>query len=87
MDGKDVWRDDVFVERLWKSVKYEAVFLYACETVFDAKVGIWRCVEFYNAERPRSNLGKRTPDEALAALPRAVASTSAAMIEGERHVA
>ena len=55
--------------------------------LYNAKVGIWRCVEFYNAERPPSNLGKRTPDEALAALPRAVASTSAAMIEGERHVA
>jgi putative transposase len=70
MDGKGAWRDNVFVERLWKSVKYEEVFLHAYETVFEAKVGIRRYLEFYNAERPHSSLDKRTPDEAFTALPR-----------------
>ncbi len=71
MDGKGAWRDNVFVERLWRSVKYEEVFLHAYETVFAAKAGIRRYVEFYNAERPHSSLNKQTPDEAFAALPRA----------------
>jgi putative transposase len=70
MDGKGAWRDNVFVERLWKSVKYEEVFLHAYETVFEAKAGIWRYFEFYNTERPHSSLAKQTPNEAFVALPR-----------------
>jgi putative transposase len=73
MDGKGAWRDNVFVERLWKSVKYEEVFLHAYETVFEAKAGIRRYFAFYNAERPHSSLDKRTPDEAFASLPRLAA--------------
>ena len=71
MDGKGAWRDNVFVERLWKSIKYEEVFLHAYDTVFAAKAGIAKYIDFYNAERPHSSLDKRTPDEAYAtsALP------------------
>ena len=64
MDGRGAWRDNVFVERLWKSIKYEEVFLHAYETVFAAKAGI---INFYNAERPHSSLCKQTPNEAYAA--------------------
>lgn len=67
MNGKRTWRDNVFVERLWKSIKYEEVFLHAYETVFAAKAGINRYIHFYNGERPHSSLGKKTPDEAYAA--------------------
>jgi putative transposase len=93
MDGKGAWRDNVFVERLWRSVKYEEVFLHAYETVFDAKAGIRRYIEFYNAERPHSSLNKQTPDEAYAALPRMTASQvrrddpSALSTQGERLAA
>ena len=66
MDGRGAWRDNVFVERLWKSIKYEEVFLHAYETVFAAKAGINRYIHFYNGERPHSSLGKKTPDEAYA---------------------
>ena len=68
MDGRGSWRDNVFVERLWKSIKYEEVFLHAYETVFAAKAGINRYVGFYNNERPHSSLGKKTPNEAYAAF-------------------
>ena len=67
MDGKGAWRDNVFVERLWKSIKYEEVFLQAYDTVFAAKAGINTYIDFYNVERPHSSLSKRTPDEAYAA--------------------
>ncbi len=63
MDGRGSWRDNVFVERLWKSVKYEEVYLRAYETVSDARTGIGRYFEFYNAQRPHSSLGGMTPDE------------------------
>ena len=68
MNGKRTWRDNVFVERLWKSIKYEEVFLHAYETVFAAKEGINRYVNLYNVERPHSSLAKRTPNEAYAAF-------------------
>ena len=68
MDGRGAWRDNVFVERLWKSIKYEEVFLHAYETVFAAKAGINRYISFYNGERPHSSLGKKTPNEAYAAF-------------------
>lgn len=68
MDGPGAWRDNVFVERLWKSIKYEEVFLHAYDTVFAAKAGINRYINFYNAERPHSSLGKKTPNEAYASF-------------------
>jgi putative transposase len=62
MDGKGCWRDNVFVERLWKSIKYEEVYLRAYETVSAARSGIGRYLEFYNSRRPHSALDGDTPD-------------------------
>ena len=63
MDGRGSWRDNVFVERLWKSVKYEEVYLHAYDSVSQAKAGIGRYFEFYNTRRPHTALDKQTPDE------------------------
>ena len=63
MDGKGAWRDNVFVERLWKSVKYEEVYLRAYETVSHARASIGRYLNFYNGRRPHSRLGGKTPDQ------------------------
>ncbi len=63
MDGKGAWRDNVFVERLWRSVKYEEVYLHAYETVTEAKAGLDRYFRFYNSRRPHSSLDRKTPDE------------------------
>ena len=64
MDGKGRWVDNVFVERLWKSVKYEHVYRHAYESVSDARQQLARYFEFYNARRPHSSLGGQTPDTA-----------------------
>ena len=64
MDGKGAWRDNVFVERLWKSIKYEEVYLRAYETVGEARSSIGRYLDFYNGQRPHSSLDDRTPDQA-----------------------
>jgi putative transposase len=63
MDGKGAWRDNVFVERLWRSVKYEEVYLKAYETVSAARAGLSSYLAFYNARRPHSSLDGKTPDE------------------------
>jgi putative transposase len=63
MDGKDSWRGNVFVERIWKSIKYEAVYFHACETVQQAWTLIDRYLEFYNSARPHSSLKANTPDQ------------------------
>jgi putative transposase len=63
MDGKGAWRDNVFVERLWRSVKYEEVYLHAYDSVGQAKAAIARYFAFYNAVRPHSSLDTQTPDE------------------------
>jgi putative transposase len=62
MDGKGCWRDNVFVERLWKSIKYEEVYLRAYETVNVARSGIGCYLDFYNSRRPHSALDGITPD-------------------------
>ena len=62
MDGKGAWRDNVFVERLWRTVKYEEVYLRAYDSVSDAKAGIKTYLRFYNRRRPHSRLDGRTPD-------------------------
>ena len=64
MDGKGRWVDNVFVERLWRSVKYEEVYLHAYESVADARAGIARYLTFYNTRRPHSSLDGHTPDTA-----------------------
>ena len=63
MDGKGSWRDNVFVERLWRSVKYEEVYLKAYETVCEVKVGLGNYLRFYNGRRPHSSLERQTPDQ------------------------
>jgi putative transposase len=64
MDGKGAWRDNVFVERLWRSVKYEEVYLKAYESVSEARSSIGRYLDFYNGRRPHSSLDGTTPDQA-----------------------
>jgi putative transposase len=64
MDGKGAWRDNVFVERLWRTIKYEEVYLRAYDTVSDARASLGRYIDFYNARRPHSSLDRRTPDKA-----------------------
>ena len=62
MDGKGCWRDNVFVERLWKTVKYEEIYLHGYETVSDARQALTRYFDFYNRRRPHSKLDGKTPD-------------------------
>src|ERR1700750_3415045 len=64
MDGRGSWRDNVFVEWLWRSVKYEEVYLRAHDSVGDARASLGRYLAFYNAIRPHSSLDARTPDAA-----------------------
>lgn len=62
MDGKGAWRDNVFIERFWRSVKYEEVYLHAYESVSQARAGIGRYIRFYNTRRPHSALDGKAPD-------------------------
>ena len=64
MDGKGAWRDNVFVERLWRTIKYEEVYLRAYESVSDARASIGRYPRFYNERRPHASLDGMTPDQA-----------------------
>ena len=64
MDGKGAWRDNVFVERLWRTVKYEEVYLRAYASVSEARASIGHYLGFYNGTRPHSSLGGQTPDQA-----------------------
>lgn len=62
MDGKGCWRDNVFVERLWKTIKYEEVYLHAYDSVTEARQALSRYITFYNSRRPHSALDGQTPD-------------------------
>ena len=64
MDGKGAWRDNVFVERFWRTIKYEEVYLRAYDGVEEARQSIGRYIAFYNARRPHAALDGRTPDQA-----------------------
>ena len=64
MDGRGAWRDNVFVERLWRTIKYEEVYLRAYDSVSEARASIGRYLVFYNEGRPHSGLDRQTPDEA-----------------------
>jgi putative transposase len=66
MDGRDRWMDNVFIERLWRSLKYECVYLHAFETGSELRVGLTRWIGYYNGHRPHSALGGLTPEEAYA---------------------
>jgi putative transposase len=66
MDGRGRWMDNVFIERLWRSLKYECIYLNAFETGSEARTGIGRWIGYYNADRPHSVFGGRTPDEVYA---------------------
>ena len=76
MDGKGAWRDNVFVERLWRTIKYEEVYLHAYASVSEARAGIGRYPGFYNSRRPHSSLDGRTLDQAYfnQPMPQAVAA-------------
>lgn len=67
MDGRGAWRDNVFIERFWKTIKYKRVYLYAYDTVSEARVSIMQYIKWYNQSRPHSKLNKMTPDEAYGA--------------------
>ena len=64
MDGRGRWRDNVFIERIWKSIKYEEVYLHAYASVSEARTSLSRYIDFYNAARPHSSLKAQTPDQA-----------------------
>lgn len=64
MDGRGRWMDNVFIERLWRSLKYECVYLHAFETGSELRAGLTRWIGYYNGQRPHSALAGRTPDEA-----------------------
>ena len=66
MDGKGRWMDNVFIERLWRSLKYECVYLHAFETGSELRGGLTQWVGYYNANRPHSSLDGQTPEEAYA---------------------
>jgi len=72
MDGKGAWRDNVFVERLWKSVKYEEVYLRAYMSVSEARFSISRYLDFYNGRRPYQGLARQTPDQAYFNAPQPI---------------
>jgi putative transposase len=63
MDGKGAWRDNVFVERLWRTIKYEEVYLHAYQNVPQARKAIGKYIAFYNTKRPHSSLDGQTPDQ------------------------
>ena len=68
MDGRGAWRDNVFVERLWRSVKYEHVYKHAYASVSDARAKIANYLAWYNCDRSHSSISDQTPDEAYRVL-------------------
>ena len=92
MDGKGRWMDNVFIERLWRSLKYECVYLHAFETASETRAGIGRWIAYYNSERPHSTFDGQTPDGATSASarwprPDATIAAPAAAARSTRHVA
>jgi putative transposase len=67
MDGRGRWMDNVFIERLWRSLKYECVYLHAFETGTELRTGLSKWIGYYNAGRPHSALAEQTPNEACGA--------------------
>ena len=79
MDGKGSYNDNLFIERLWRSVKYEEVYLKAYQDGREARIGLGNYFRFYNTERPHRALGHRTPVEVFSSIP--IEATSRGMIE------
>ncbi len=75
MDGRGCWMDNIFIERLWRSLKYECVYLHDFESGTEARAGIGWWIDFYNSRRPHSSLDDRTPDEAYSDLGGALTSS------------
>jgi len=69
MDGKGRWLDNVFIERLWRSLKYEEVYLKAYDSVAQAQQGIGDWMSFYNQDRRHASLNRKTPDQVYYGLP------------------
>ena len=67
MDGRGRWMDNVYIERLWRSLKYECVYLHAFETGSELRVGLTMWIGYYNANRSHSGLAGQAPDEAYGA--------------------
>ena len=63
MDGRGSWRDNIFIDRFWRSIKYEEIYLHDYHSVRAARRGIDRYIDFYNSRRPHSALDRSTPDE------------------------
>jgi putative transposase len=72
MDGKGAWRDNVFVERLWRTIKYEEIYLRAYNNVPEARAGIGRYIAFYNQRRPHSSLAGQRPYQAYISEPKPI---------------
>jgi putative transposase len=79
MDGKGSYNDNLFIERLWRTVKYEEVYLKAYQDGSEARIGLGNYFRFYNTERPHQALGYRTPAEAFTPTP--VEAASRGMVE------
>jgi len=79
MDGKGSYNDNLFIERLWRTVKYEEVYLKAYQDGRDARISLGNYFYFYNAERLHQSLGYRTPAEIFASTP--VEATNGYMVE------
>ncbi|MBB4408717.1 hypothetical protein GGE29_004372 [Agrobacterium tumefaciens] len=84
-DGKGAWHDNVFVERLWRSIKYGEVYFHVYKTVSEARVSIGRYLSFYNSRLPHSSLDRHTPNQAL--LQRAGTNDGGGIIEAGIHLA
>ena len=79
MDGKGSYNDNLFIERLWRSVKYEEVYLKAYQDGREARISLGNYFRFYNTERPHQTHGYRTPAEVYTSIP--VEATNSGMVE------
>jgi hypothetical protein len=81
MDGKGSYNDNLFIERLWRTVKYEEVYLRVYQSGREARISLRNYFRFYNAERPHQGLGYRTPAEVFTPNPIPVATMIGGMVE------
>ncbi len=81
MDGKGSYNDNLFIERLWRSVKYEEVYLKTYQNGREARISLGNYFRFYNTERPHQALGYRTPAEVFAPIPTPLVTMKGGMVE------